>query len=282
MHNRIFGLLFCGLVLTVAGAHSRAESPSITLGSTTSTQASGFFDYLLPLVHAKTGINVRVVAVGTGQALKLAERGDVDVLLVHDDEGEQRLVADGFGVDRRAVMYNDFIVIGPESDPARINHTKSAVAAFRGIAAQGATFVSRADDSGTHRQELRLWRAAGVDVTQASGGWYKELGASMGATLNTAAGLAAYTLSDRASWTTFNNKRELVLLLQGDPVLFNQYSVIGVNPQKHPHVKAASARAFADYLTSADGQRAIGEYVRDGITLFHPNFGQAPGPTNPQ
>ena len=219
----------------------------------------------------KTGIEVRVVAVGTGQALKLGEKGDADVLLVHDKAGELKFMEQGFGVDRREVMYNDFIIVGPRQDPAGIKGQKDAVLDFKKIAKAKAPFTSRGDDSGTHRMELRLWKEAGIDVKAAQGGWYKELGAGMGATLNTAAGLNAYTLSDRATWVTFKNRADLVLLDEGDTRLFNQYSVILTNPVKHKHVKKAAALRFMDWMTSPEGQEAIGNFKVEGQTLFNPN-----------
>ena len=259
------------LCLLFQGAGAADTGAYITLASTTSTQASGFFDYFLPKFREKTGIEVRVIAVGTGQALKLGENGDADVLLVHDKAGEMKFVKQGYGVDRREVMYNDFVIVGPASDPAGIADSTDAVAALGKIAASKAVFVSRADDSGTHRAELRLWDEAEVNVRAVSGTWYKELGAGMGATLNTAAGLGAYTMTDRATWLSFRNRADLMLLTQGDTRLFNQYATILVNPGRHKHVKVAEARAFMDYLVSAEGQEAISAYKIGGEILFHPN-----------
>lgn len=244
----------------------------ITLSSTTSTQASGFFDYFLPLAKASTGVEVRVIAVGTGQALKIAEKGDADVLLVHDKIGEMKFVNAGFGIDRREVMYNDFVFIGPKADPAGIRGNPDAAAVLKAIGDLRAPFLSRADDSGTHRAELRLWEAAGINARAASGTWYKELGAGMGATLNTAAALDSYTISDRATWLTFQNRGKLELLAEGDNRLFNQYSLILVNPRRHPHVKADAARRFVDFMTSAEGQAAIGRFVVADTVLFKPNY----------
>ena len=265
----------CGTMLALCllfqGAGAAEPGAYITLASTTSTQASGFFDYFLPKFQEKTGIEVRVIAVGTGQALKLGENGDADVLLVHDKAGEMKFVKQGYGVDRREVMYNDFVIVGPASDPAGIAGSTDAVAVLGKIAAAKLTFLSRADDSGTHRAELRLWDEAKVNVRAASGTWYKELGAGMGATLNTAAGLGAYTITDRATWLSFKNRADLVLLTQGDARLFNQYATILVNPGRHKHVKVTEARAFMDYLVSAEGQEAIGAYQVGGEILFHPN-----------
>ncbi|MBI2803089.1 MAG: substrate-binding domain-containing protein [Gammaproteobacteria bacterium] len=254
----------------LSSAHAEAEF--ITLASTTSTQASGFFDYFLPLAQAKTGVEVRVIAVGTGQALKIGEKGDCDALLIHDRPGEMKFVNAGFGVDRRELMYNDFVFVGPKADPAGIKDNHDAAAVLHAIGAIKANFVSRADDSGTHRAEMRLWDAAHVDARAASGSWYKELGAGMGATLNTAAALDAYTLADRATWLTFKNRGDLELLAEGDPRLFNQYSAILVNPRRHPHVKFEAAKKFVDFLTSAEGQQLIGAYKVADTVLFVPNY----------
>jgi tungstate transport system substrate-binding protein len=263
------------IVLAIAAWPPSAAERFITLASTTSTQASGLFDYLLPQFTAKTGIEVRVVAVGTGQALKLGEKGDADALLVHDKAGELKFIQQGYGVDRRQVMYNDFILVGPSADPAKIRGLKEAVLAFKKIAQTRAPFISRGDDSGTHRQELRLWKEGKIDVKSASGTWYKEVGAGMGAALNTAAGMNAYTLSDRATWLSFKNRADLILMVEGDPRLFNQYSVILVNPAKHKHVKQAEAVAFMDWLTSPEGQQAIADFKIEGQSVFHPNAKQA-------
>ena len=254
-------------------AYAADSGSFITLASTTSTQASGFFDYYLPKFRDKTGIEVRVIAVGTGQAIKLGENGDADVLLVHDRVGELKFVKQGYGVDRREVMFNDFVIVGPDTDPAGISGSTDVVAALGKISAAKATFVSRADDSGTHRAELRLWDEARISVRAVSGTWYKELGAGMGATLNTAAGLGAYTMTDRATWLSFQNRADLTIQVQGDKRLYNQYATILVNPARHKHVKATEARAFMDYLVSADGQQAIGAYQIGGESLFFPNAG---------
>ena len=248
-----------------------AGSGSIRLASTTSTENSGLFAYLLPIFESETGIKVHVIAVGTGQAIKIAENGDADVLLVHHKPSEERFVSEGYGIDRRDVMYNDFVLVGPGADPAGINGMIDAVAALARIAALGRPFVSRGDDSGTHRAERRLWREAGIDASVASGAWYWETGSGMGATLNTAVAMNAYSLSDRATWLSFRNKAELVILVQGDKRLFNQYGVIRVNPARHPHVKAAAAKAFVDWLTSEAGQTAIADFKVDGQQLFFPN-----------
>ena len=262
------------ITIAVIANSTFAGEDFITLASTTSTQNSGLFDYLLPLFREQTGIDVRVIAVGTGQALKLAEKGDADVILVHDKLAELKFVKQGYGIDRREVMYNDFIIVGPENDPAGVRGLQDAVQALARIAQAQAPFISRADDSGTHRQELRLWVEARVDPKTYSGKWYKEVGAGMGATLNTAAGIDAYTLSDRATWMTFKNRGNLVLLVEGDKKLFNQYAVILVNLAIHPHVKTGLARQFSDWLVSSAGQQIIGAYQIEGQILFYPNASQ--------
>ncbi len=262
-----------GLALTVGltsfSGPAAAQDRFITLASTTSTEQSGLFAALLPAFKAETGIEVRVVAVGTGQALALAQRGDADALLVHDRPGEDKFVAEGFGIDRRDVMYNDFVVIGPQGDPAGVKGGHDAVAALRAIAAKGALFASRGDDSGTHRLELRLWKEAGVDP-KAAGGWYRELGQGMGPTLNTSAALPAYTLSDRATWANFKNRGDLAILVDGDKRLFNPYGSILVNPARHAHVKADLARQWHDWLTGPKGRAAIAGYKIGGEQLFFP------------
>jgi tungstate transport system substrate-binding protein len=257
-------------VMVAAGLAQSAER-FIVLQSTTSTENSGLFAHLLPIFTAKTGIEVRVVAVGTGQAIKNAANGDGDVLLVHDRAAEDAFVADGFGVKRFDVMYNDFVIVGPASDPAKIVGETDAVAALRKIAAARVTFVSRGDDSGTHKAELRLWKAAGVDVKAASGTWYREAGQGMGATINVASGSNAYVLSDRATWSAFKNKGELKILVQGDQRLFNPYGVILVNPAKHPNVKAAEGQAFIDWIISPEGQAAIAAFRIEGEQQFFPS-----------
>ncbi|MGH8558499.1 MAG: extracellular solute-binding protein [Methylococcales bacterium] len=260
--------LFLSLLIPVCAAEE-----FITLASTTSTQASGFFDYYLPIFQQKSGIEVRVVAVGTGQALKLGENGDADVLLVHDKAGELKFIEDGFGVDRREVMFNDFVLIGPENDPAKIQGLKDAVSALQRIAENKSEFVSRGDDSGTNRLELRLWKETGIDPKTGAGVWYKEAGAGMGEVLNMlAAGGKAYTISDRATWISFENRNGLALLDEGDPRLFNQYSLILVNPERHPHVKKEQALKFMDWMTSPEGQSAIADFKLHDQVLFTPNF----------
>jgi tungstate transport system substrate-binding protein len=256
------------LMLFATASNLRAEDRFITVASTTSTEQSGLFDYLLPLFTKETGIAVHVVAVGTGQALSIGERGDADVLLVHDRIGEDKFVAAGFGIDRRDVMVNDFVIIGPAADPAKIRETTDVAEAFRRIAHSGAPFASRGDDSGTNRMELRLWKTAGVEVT---GRWYRDLGQGMGPTLNTAAAMNAYTLSDRATWANFKNRQSLAILLEGDKRLLNPYATILVNPAKHPSVKAGDAKIWHDWLTSPAGQSVIAGYRVGGEQLFFPS-----------
>lgn len=268
---KLFRLLLVALVYFLTAPLYAAEQ-FITLASTTSTQASGFFDYYLPLFQQKTGIEVRVVAVGTGQALKLGENGDADVLLVHDKAGELKFISEGFGLDRREVMYNDFVLLGPEKDPAKIKGLNDAVKAFQRIAETKSEFISRGDDSGTNRLELRLWKQAGIDPPVDSASWYKEAGAGMGAVLNMLAATGnSYTISDRATWISFNNREGLALLDQSDSRLFNQYSLMLVNPEKHPHVKKQLTLKFMDWMTSPEGQQAIEDFKLKGQTLFSPN-----------
>lgn len=257
--------------LAFASLPAGAEDRFIVVQSTTSTENSGFFAHLLPLFTAKTGIAVRVVAVGTGQAIKNAENGDGDVLLVHDKASEDKFVAAGGGVKRFDVMYNDFILAGPSADPAAVGEGSDAIAALMKISDKQAAFVSRGDDSGTHKAELRLWKEAGVDVKAASGTWYREAGQGMGGTLNMAAGLNAYVLSDRASWSAFKNRGDLKLAVSGDKRLFNQYGIILVNPEKHPGVKAADGQAFIDWMLSSEGQSAIAGFKIDGEQQYFPN-----------
>lgn len=260
------------MLLSVWGAgDARADERFILVASTTSTQNSGLFDHLLPMFKAKTGIEVRVVAVGTGQALKLGERGDADLLLVHDRASELLFVQEGHGVDRRDVMYNDFVVIGPGNDSASASAAVTASKAFQLVAGAKAPFVSRGDDSGTHKAELRIWHDAGIGVKEHSGDWYREAGASMGATLNTASVMGAYTLADRATWLAFGNKGDLRIIHEGDKHLFNPYGVILVNPKRFPHVKELDARAFMDWLTSQEGQDAIAAFRIQDRQVFFPN-----------
>lgn len=255
-----------------AGVGLASAAESIILQSTTSTANSGLYDAILPQFTDKTGIQVNVVAVGTGQAIKNAENGDGDVLLVHAKPAEEKFVADGFGVERFDVMYNDFIIVGPAADPAKLAGNKDATAALKTLADSGALFASRGDNSGTHKKELALWKAAGVDPTEASGQWYRETGSGMGATLNAAVGMGAYTLTDRGTWISFGNKGDYDIVVEGDPILFNQYGVILVNPDKHPKVKAEAGQAFIDWILSDEGQAAIAAYQVDGQQLFYPNY----------
>jgi tungstate transport system substrate-binding protein len=259
------------LALTLPLGAVRAEDKFIIVQSTTSTEQSGLFGHLLPLFQDKTGIEVRVVAVGTGQAIKNARNGDGDVLFVHAKPDEEQFVADGQGVKRFDVMYNDFVIVGPKGNPAGVAGMTDVTAALQKIAAAGAPFASRGDDSGTHKAELKLWEAAGVDAKAASGTWYRETGSGMGPTLNTAAGMNAYTLTDRGTWLSFQNRGDLDVLVQGDAKLFNQYGVILVNPDKHPNVKADLGQQFVDWLVSPEGQKAIAEYKIGGEQLFFPN-----------
>jgi len=251
-----------------------ADNDYITLQSTTSTQNSGLFEHVLPIFTKETGIDVHVVAVGTGQALKNAQNGDGDVVLVHSLKDEEKFVSEGWGVKRHDVMYNDFIIVGPVSDPAGIRGVEDAPAALRRIARGGSTFASRGDESGTHKAELALWKDAGVDPRPASGDWYLETGSGMGATLNLAVGKQAYTLADRATWFAFGNKPGLEVLVEGDPKLFNQYGVILVNPARHPNVKAKEGQAFVEWITSPRGQAAIESFKIGGKQLFFPNARQ--------
>ncbi|MDX1576545.1 MAG: substrate-binding domain-containing protein [Kiloniellales bacterium] len=274
MVTRILSLVFA-LTLLAGASDARAEARFITVASTTSTENSGLFAHILPRFTAASGIEVRVVAVGTGQAIKLAKNGDADVLLVHHTPSEEAFVAEGFGVERFDVMYNDFVLVGPRSDPAGVRAWGDAPAALARIAAAEATFASRGDDSGTHKTELGLWRAAGVDAAAASGTWYRETGSGMGATLNTASAMDAYALTDRATWLKFANKGDLEILVEGDPRLFNQYGVILVNPETHPHVKRADGEAFIKWLTSPAGQAAIEAYRIEGAQAFFPNARKA-------
>jgi tungstate transport system substrate-binding protein len=247
-----------------------AQGKSILVASTTSTEDSGLFGHILPLFKQKTGIDVRVAAKGTGQALDIGRRGDADVVFVHAKEAEEKFVAEGFGVKRYPVMYNDFVIIGPKNDPAGIKGARNAVFALQAIKAKGAPFVSRGDNSGTHIAELNLWHGAGIDIGKEAGRWYKSIGQGMGAALNMAAASGAYLLSDRGTWISFKNKADLVIAVQGDKLLFNQYGVILVNPAKHPHVKKELGQQFIDWLISDEGQKAIADYRIDGEQVFWP------------
>lgn len=264
--------LLLAAVLAALATTAQAVDRFITVASTTSTENSGLFSHLLPIFTAKTGIEVRVVAQGTGQALRTAENGDADVVFVHARAAEEKFVAGGFGVKRTPVMFNDFVIVGPGADPAGVGGGKDVAAALKAIAAKQAPFASRGDDSGTHKAEQRLWQAAGVEP---KGDWYRETGSGMGATLNTAAQMGAYALTDRATWIAFKNKGDMTIAVAGDRRLFNQYGVILVNPQRHPHVKAADGQVFIDWLVSPAGQQAIADFEVDGQQLFFPNADDA-------
>jgi tungstate transport system substrate-binding protein len=269
--------LFLTLAVSALSATAlQAQTPErfIVVSSTTSTTDSGLFNHLLPLFKNKTGIDVRVVSQGTGQALDTGRRGDADVVFVHAKAQEDKFVADGFGVERKPVMYNDFVLIGPKSDPAGVQGSKDIVAALKAVQAKQAPFISRGDKSGTHSAELALWKAAGIEIEQAKGPWYREIGQGMGAALNTASALNGYVLSDRATWLNFKNRGELAIVVEGDKRLFNQYGVILVNPAKHAHVKAKDGQAFIDWLVSPEGQKAIADYKINGEALFFPNATQ--------
>jgi tungstate transport system substrate-binding protein len=258
-------------LLALVGHGALAQEPSIVVASTTSTEQSGLFGFLLPKFTEQTGIKVKVVAVGTGQALDIGRRGDADVVLVHDRAAEEKFLAEGFGVRRFDVMYNDFVVIGPKADPAKIGGGKDVTVAFRAIAAAKAEFISRADRSGTHAAELRYWQEAGIDIDKAKGPWYREIGQGMGPALNMASADSAYVLSDRGTWLSFKNRGDLAVLVEGDKRLFNQYGVMLVNPKKHPKVKVKEGGAFVGWLISPDGQTTIADYKVGGAQLFFPN-----------
>ena len=261
--------LAAALALSAPLAH--AADKFIVVASTTSTEQSGLFGFILPAFEKKTGVQVRVVALGTGQALDQARRGDADVVFVHDRPAEEKFVAEGFGVKRIEVMYNDFILVGPKDDPAKVAGGKDITEALRKIEATKAPFVSRGDKSGTHNAELRLWKTAGIDIEKAKGPWYRDTGSGMGPALNTAASMNAYILADRGTWLSFKNRGSLAVLVEGDTRLFNQYGVMVVNPAKHPHVKVADAQKFADWVVSPAGQAAIAAYRIGGEQLFFPN-----------
>lgn len=263
--------LALGVAICAAPLAGAAESEFIVVASTTSTQDSGLFKVLLPRFKEKTGVDVRVVALGTGQALAMAKKGDADVVLVHDRAAELKFVQEGFGIARRDVMYNDFVIVGPKTDPAGIAHVKEASTALRRIANTQSPFVSRGDKSGTHAAELRLWTLANTDPTRGKGTWYRETGSGMGATLNTASAMNAYALADRGTWATFKNRGSLQLMVEGDKALFNQYSVMMVNPALHAHVKKRSAMRFVEWLTSEEGQAVIARFRVDGQQVFFPN-----------
>jgi tungstate transport system substrate-binding protein len=270
----VAGAVALGLVAALAlngPAAGQGAGKFIIVQSTTSTENSGLFKHLLPIFIKKTGIEVRVVAVGTGQAIKNAANGDGDVLFVHDKPSEEKFVADGSGVKRFDVMYNDFVVIGSAKDPAQIAGAKDAAAAFTKIADAKAPFVSRGDDSGTHKAELRLWKDAGVDAKAASGTWYREAGSGMGATINTGVGMGAYVFTDRATWSSFKNRGDYKIVVEGDKKLFNQYGIILVNPAKHANVKKAEGQAFIDWVIGPEGQAAIKSFQINGEQQFFPN-----------
>jgi len=277
--KRIFMSVLAGvaLALTMAANPAAAQDESIIVQSTTSTQNSGLYDHILPMFQQKTGIQVNVVAVGTGQALENGRRGDGDVLLVHAKPAEEKFVAEGYGVQRHDVMYNDFVIVGPASDPAGVKGMDDAPAALGKIADEEAIFASRGDDSGTHKKEISLWGAAGVDPSEASGTWYRETGSGMGATLNAGIGMDAYVMTDRATWISFGNKANHEILVEGDEALFNQYGIIMVNPEKHPNVNVEAAQTFIDWILSDEGQNAIASFKVEGEQLFTPNADQGEG-----
>jgi tungstate transport system substrate-binding protein len=264
-------LLIAAATSLAFSGNAFAQEKSIVVASTTSTQDSGLFGHILPMFKAKTGIDVKVVAQGTGQALDTARRGDADVVFVHAKPAEEKFLAEGFGVKRYPVMYNDFILIGPKGDPAGIKGSKDIVAALGAIKAKGADFISRGDKSGTHQAELNLWKVAGIDIAKDKGPWYKEIGQGMGAALNTASASNAYVLADRGTWLSFKNRGDLVIAVEGDKRLFNQYGVMLVNPEKHPNVKKDLGQQFIDWLVSPEGQKAIADYKINGEQLFFPN-----------
>jgi tungstate transport system substrate-binding protein len=271
LRRRLLALLAAAAL--AAPAFVQAQERSITVASTTSTEQSGLFGHLLPAFTGATGIAVKVVAVGTGQALDIGRRGDADVVFVHDRAAEDRFVAEGFATARQDVMYNDFVVLGPRSDPAKAAG-RDVLEGLRRIAAARAPFISRGDKSGTHAAELRSWKEAGIDLAAVRGEWYREIGQGMGPALNAASAQNAYVLADRGTWLSFKNRGDLAVLVEGDQRLFNPYGVMLVNPAKHAHVKAADGRAFIDWLVSGEGQRAIAAYRIDGQQLFFPNAGQ--------
>lgn len=262
-------------VLAVATtAEAQEATTSIVVASTTSTQDSGLFEHLLPIFTKKTGIAVKVIAQGTGQALDTGRRGDADVVFVHAKAAEEKFLAEGFAKARKPVMYNDFVLVGPKSDPAGIAGGKDIATALGAIRTKQAAFVSRGDKSGTHMAELALWKTAGIDLAAARGDWYREIGQGMGAALNTASAMNAYVLADRGTWLSFKNRGDLTIAVEGDKRLFNQYGVMVVNPEKFPHVKAAAAEAFVGWITGAEGQKAISDYKIGGEQLFFPNADQ--------
>lgn len=266
-----FGAVALIALASPALAQDKSQDKSIVVSSTTSTTDSGLFNHILPLFKKKTGIDVKVVSQGTGQALDTGRRGDADVVFVHAKGQEEKFISEGAGVKRYPVMYNDFVLVGPKSDPAGIKGSKDIVTALKTIKSKQAPFISRGDKSGTHSAELNLWTQAGIDIAADKGPWYKEIGQGMGAALNTASASNAYVLTDRGTWLSFKNRGDLDIAVQGDNKLFNQYGVILVNPEKHSHVKKAEGQAFIDWLVSPEGQKAIADYKINGQQLFFPN-----------
>jgi tungstate transport system substrate-binding protein len=273
VNRRSFAIGLVALIALIA-ISVQAQERFITVASTTSTEQSGLFGHLLPRFEQKTGIKVRVVAVGTGQALDLARRGDADVVFVHARAAEEKFLAEGHGVKRFPVMYNDFVLVGPNTDPAKIGGSKDSLEALKKVEAAKAPFVSRGDKSGTHLAELDLWKAAGIDIDKAKGPWYRDTGQGMGPALNTASSMNAYILTDRGTWLSFKNRGDLTILVEGDQRLFNQYGVMLVNPDKHPSVKKELGQMFVDWVISPEGQQAIADYKINGEQLFYPNAGK--------
>jgi tungstate transport system substrate-binding protein len=271
MKSRRHILAFATVALLAGIASAPAQDKSIVVSSTTSTQDSGLFGHILPLFKATTGIDVKVIAQGTGQALDTGRRGDADVVFVHAKSAEEKFLSEGFSLKRYPVMYNDFVLIGPKSDPAGIKGTKDIVAALKTIKDKSGPFISRGDKSGTHIAELNLWKVAGIDIEKDKGPWYKSIGQGMGAALNTASASNSYVLADRGTWLSFKNRGDLIVTVEGDKRLFNQYGVMLVNPAKHPNVKKDLGQAFIDWLISAEGQKAIADYKIGGEQLFYPN-----------
>lgn len=269
MHRFIISIASLLSFMFLSGA--ALAQKSIVVSSTTSTEQSGLFKHLLPSFENKTGIQVKVVAVGTGQALDIGRRGDADVVFVHDKTAEEKFMSEGFGIERFDVMYNDFILVGPKQDPAKIGKSKDIETALKKISQNKSIFVSRGDKSGTHAAELKFWKNAGIDVNQTKETWYKETGSGMGPALNTASAMNSYILADRATWISFKNRGDLEVVVEGDPKLFNQYGVILVNPSKHPQVKKSEGQMFIDWLISSEGQATIASYKLNGEQLFFPN-----------
>jgi tungstate transport system substrate-binding protein len=276
VHRRSFAISLVALIAlsAMSSMSAQAQEPFITVASTTSTEQSGLFGHLLPRFEQRTGIKVHVVAVGTGQALDLARRGDADVVFVHARSAEEKFLAEGHGVKRYPVMYNDFVLVGPKSNAAKIGGSKDILEALKKLEAARAPFVSRGDKSGTHLAELDLWKAAGIDIDNAKGPWYRDTGQGMGPALNTASSMNAYILTDRGTWLAFKNRGDLEILVEGDKRLFNQYGVMLVNPDKHSSVKKELGQMFVDWVISPEGQQAISEYKINGAQLFFPNAGQ--------